>query len=59
MMEICDKKMKINSSGHPQTGESSEIMNQVVENYSRCCHNYQRSDLDELLPEEEFAYKFR
>ncbi len=44
LMEIFSVKLKMSSSEHPQTDNSSEIMNRMVENYLRCYWNYHQDD---------------
>jgi hypothetical protein len=55
-MELCDVKLKMSTSPHPQTDGSSEIMNRMLENYLRCYCSYRQDDWAECLPSAEFAY---
>ncbi len=55
LTEISGVKLKMSSSRHLQTDDSSEIMNQMDENYLRFYYNYHKNDWDESLPGAEFA----
>lgn len=55
-MELCDMKLKMSSSRHPQTDGSSEIINRTVDNILRLYSRYNPYDFDKPLPGSEFAY---
>ncbi len=56
LMELCNVKLEMSSSHHPQTDGASEIMHRMVEKYLRCYYNYHQDDWDALLSGAEFAY---
>ena len=49
-------KVNLSSAYHPQTDGSSEVVNQVLEQYLRLFGTYQQDDWRPLLPLAEFAY---
>ena len=56
LFELCDVKLKMSTSHHPQTDGSSEVMNQMVENYLRCYCSKDQDNWNSLLTSAEFAY---
>ena len=49
-MELCEVQLKLSSNLHPQSYETSEIMNKMVKSYLRCYQQFSLNFLDELLP---------
>lgn len=56
LMSLCDVRLCMSTSYHPQTDGSSEIMNRMLENYLRCYCSLNQTDWDDLLPSVEFAF---
>lgn len=56
LMNLCDVKLRLSTSYHPQTDGYSEIMNRMIENYLRCYCSLNQSEWDVLLPSAEFAF---
>jgi hypothetical protein len=55
-MELLHVKVNLSTAFHPQTDGSTEITNQVIEQYLRVFCNYQQNDWVAHLPLCEFAY---
>jgi hypothetical protein len=55
-MDLCDVKLNISTSRHPQTDFSSDIVNLMLEDYLRRYFSYRQDDWADLLLSAEFAY---
>jgi hypothetical protein len=55
-MELLNTKVNLSSAFHPQTDGSTEVINQVIEQYLRVFCSYQQDDWVSLLSSCEFAY---
>jgi hypothetical protein len=56
LMDLCDVKLKMSTSLHPQIDGSSEIMNRMLENYLRFYCSHLQDECADLFPSAEFAY---
>lgn len=56
LSSLCDIRLRLSTSHHPQTDGSSEIMNRMIENFLRCYCSHHQTDWDTLLTSAEFAY---
>jgi hypothetical protein len=55
-MQLLGVNLNLSSAFHPQTDGSTEVINQVIEQYLRVFCSYQQDDWCSLLPTCEFAY---
>lgn len=56
LLKRCGVKLNMSTSHHLQTNGSSEVMNQMLENYLQSYCNVNMNDWDELLSTTEFFY---
>lgn len=56
LMKLCEIKLKMSTSHHPQTDGCSEITNRMIENFLRCYCDHNQDSWDSLLTAAEFAY---
>ena len=54
--ELIGSKSLLSTAFHPQTDGSTEVLNQVIEQYLRIFCNYQQDNWVSLLPLAEFTY---
>lgn len=59
LTELCDNKLKMASSHHPQTDRSSEIYILMLGNYLMCYFGHHPRDWDTLMRSAEFEYNSR
>jgi hypothetical protein len=56
LFSLLKVDIRLSTSFHPETDGSSEVTNQILEQYLRIFCNYQQSDWVRLLPLAEFTY---